>query len=578
MAVKKGNFDSWISVSTAVAEVLAQFREPDEVVAITLDEIAKVGGVDCCWLQVVDEKNNRLVLQGQRGFTPEMIKQMKSMKLTHGVIGKAVLSQKSVCIADIAAAPDFKLTSFVSAGLHSFMAYPAVAEQTTLALFGMCSRRKGEFSQKMTDWFTSIYNVYVLAGQRNIWLEEARREKEELALVNKLNRIITASPDIRRVYDGFVKELGKHMDVDWTAIVSIEGDRIRFTTLFSKIGTVWQEGETMPLKGTCIEWVAKHKKSLVEPDLSRKKRFPTATHPLERGQRSIVHLPLMAKNKVFAVLVVASQRPNVYGERELSLLHHVAVQIALPVENARLYQLETEQRETLEREAEEKARFIDVLAHELKIPLTPALSSAKMLVAELLQRGTETDVQLAKNIVSSAVTLDSRLNELVDFAKGEMNLLKVNPHPVDISELIKDVALQCRAMFLDKKQQFDLKMKSHLPRVLADEARTTQILLNLLSNASKFSPEGTKVVLGAERDSDELVILVRDSGPGIDLKERRKLFRPYRRAKAGEPGFPGLGLALCKQLVELQGGRIWGRSQPGKGSTFSFSLPLAAKK
>ena len=578
MAARKGKIDRWMGALKAVAEVLEQSREPGEAVAVALDEIAKASGVDCCWLGVVDEKSNRLIPGGQRGFTPEMIKQMKSLKLSPGVFGEMVQSKKPLYLADIAAAPRFKLTSFVNAGLHSFLAYPVMPEQTVIAVLGVCSRRKGEFSQELADWFTSIYNVYVLAGQRNVLLKEERREKEELTLVNKLSRIITSSPDIREVYEGFVEELGKYMDVDWAAIVSREGDQLRYTALFTRVGTIWREGELMALKGTGAEWVIKHKKPLVEADLSRKRKFWTGERHSQLGLRSIVYLPLMAKNRVFAALIVASRRPNAYGERELPLLYHVAVQIALPVENARLYQLQSEQQKALEKEAEEKARFINILAHELRIPLTPALSSAKMLVAELLHRGTEIDIQLAKNIVSSALTLDGRLNELLDFARGEMNLLRAEPHPVDISELIEDAALQCQAMFLDRKLQLDLEVERPLPRVLADEARTTQVLLNLLSNASKFSPEGTKVVLGAKREGGELVIQVKDNGSGITPEERRKLFRPYQRVKAGGPSFPGLGLALCRQLVELQGGRIWARSKPGRGSTFSFSLPLVGEK
>jgi len=341
-----------------------------------------------------------------------------------------------------------------------------------------------------------------------------------------------------------VEELGKYMDVDWAAIVSREGDQLRYTALFTRVGTAWREGESLDLKGTGVQWVIKYKKPRVEADLSRKRTFWTTEYYLKQGVKSIAYLPLMAKNRVFAVLIVASRRPKAYGERELSLLKHVAVQIALPVENTRLYLLQSEQQKALEREAEEKARFIDILAHELRIPLTPAMSSAKMLVAELSHRGTEIDIQLAKNIVSSTVTLEGRLKELLDFARGKMNLLKAEPHPVDISELIEDAALQCQAMFLDRKLELDLEVESPLPRVLADEARTTPVLLNILSNASKYNPGGTKVVLGAKRKGDELVIQVEDNGPGITLEEQRKLFRPYQHAKAGGAGFPGLGLAL----------------------------------
>jgi len=115
--------------------------------------------------------------------------------------------------------------------------------------------------------------------------------------------------------------------------------------------------------------------------------------------------------------------------------------------------------------------------------------------------------------------------------------------------------------------------------VVADEQRLEQILLNLLSNAIKFTPEGGQIALRANTDTKSLIVEVQDTGPGISEEEQQKLFRPYYRISADRRRMPGIGLGLVitKQLVELHGGRIWIQSEPGKGSTFAFSLPLKSK-
>ena len=794
-------------------------------------------------------------------------------------------------------------------------------------------------------------------------LEELRRARNELVFINKLNRILTSSLDISQVYEGFTEQLRQIMDVDWGTVALIEEDKLRFLALSTKIGSLWRQGEVIPLEGTATQWVARHKQALMEPDLSKERKFWTGEYHLKQGVRSIVYLPLILRDEVFGTLVIASRHPNAYGERELSLLEQVAKQIANPVENARLYEenkrhqellqsisrltriitsnadiaqvfetfaqelkklvpcdrlsislkegdkvrflavssaLPTEVRtggaipledsvlqwliqhkqtnvendflrerrfpidelhlksglrsairvplmaagqvfgslnltsskpdtynewhkevleqlsaqisgavdnarlhqlekaikesiadiifridlegnityasrsieeetgytpaevegknikelltpesykiaterikerlkgmkgafiyevegktkdgsvvpfelntssvmiggeltgiqivarniserrrqeelirkvfenaqvgifivqdgkfkyvneeferlsgytkeELLERpsldivypedrekvrenaikmlkrertrayeyrsvrkdgqipwimervtsieyqgkratlgsymditehkqELEARMRFTNAITHELSTPLTPILSSGKLLVEQLESKG-EVEHRLAKNILDGAYTLSNRLNELLELAKGEMGLLKVNPEPLELESLIRRLAERCSSMFAAKKQEFRLELESPLPHVLADEERTTQVLLNLLSNANKFTPEGGQVTLRAKAEVNFLVIEVEDTGPGIPPEKQVALFQPY--SHAGSFSGLGLGLAICKQLVELQGGKIWYHSQPGKGSTFGFSLPLATSR
>jgi len=158
--------------------------------------------------------------------------------------------------------------------------------------------------------------------------EELKRTQDKLAFINRLDRIITSSLGISGVSEGFAEELRQVMDMDWVSIVLIERDELHSFALSTKIGSLWRQGENIFLKGTGIEWVAKHRQTLMVPDLSQESKFWTGEYHLKQGVRSIVYLPLILKHEVFGALLTASRRPHAYGERELSLLEHVAKQIA----------------------------------------------------------------------------------------------------------------------------------------------------------------------------------------------------------------------------------------------------------
>ena len=157
-------------------------------------------------------------------------------------------------------------------------------------------------------------------------------------------------------------------------------------------------------------------------------------------------------------------------------------------------------------------------------------------------------------------------------------MLKVNPKPLDALQLFQGIADDMAATFSSNGQSLVLALPPSLPLVQADEDRLRQVVLNLLINASKFTPEGGKITLKANERDSTMIVEVEDTGPGIAEEEQQRLFQPYHRQINDRERLSGLGLglALCKYLVELQGGKIWVESQVGKGSTFSFSIPLAS--
>ena len=238
------------------------------------------------------------------------------------------------------------------------------------------------------------------------------------------------------------------------------------------------------------------------------------------------------------------------------------------------YEEERKLRRELEEEAQRRIEFTRALVHELKTPLTPVLSSSELLYSELRE---EPWMSIAENIHRGATNLSNRIDELLDLARVEIGILKVNRKAVDVLPLLRRVGKDMKVVALAAGQSLRVTLPDSLPRVWADTDRLRQVVQNLLINASKFTPDGGKITLRAKERDGSLVVEVQDNGPGIPEEDQKRLFQPYNRHLGDREYLSGLGLglALCKYLVGLHDGEIWLNSRVGKGSIFGFSIPLA---
>jgi len=241
------------------------------------------------------------------------------------------------------------------------------------------------------------------------------------------------------------------------------------------------------------------------------------------------------------------------------------------------YKLKEEQT-YMEEQSEEWLRFIDTMRHELKTPLTSIIAAAGLLAEELEEKEEESYQKLTQNILHNANMLEARLDELLEIIKTGSGKLKLQLEPVDIKSLLQGIGWQVSPLIQSKGQKLSLDLPASLPLVQGDGQRLEQAVLNLMTNATKFTHEGGNITLRARQQNAGLVIEVQDTGMGISKDMQDRLFKPYSRLNADRQAHPGLGLglALAKQVVELHGGKIWVESEPGKGSTFAFSLPLTS--
>jgi PAS domain S-box-containing protein len=241
-----------------------------------------------------------------------------------------------------------------------------------------------------------------------------------------------------------------------------------------------------------------------------------------------------------------------------------------------LYQQEKKQRQELQEEAQARGQFIDVLAHELRTPLTPVLASVEML-SELCSSSTDSlQTKLINNAYKGASSLATRLEELLDLAKFSRGTFTLNFQLLNASELLKTVANNYSPTMLQKYQILKINIDPDLPLIYADRSRLEQVLLNLLSNASKYSPKNTEITLTAKKENSTLLIGIQDQGIGIGLEDQKRLFKPYHRVEQDRQSFPGigLGLAVSKQIIEAHHGKIWIESAPDMGSFFKITLPI----
>ena len=288
-----------------------------------------------------------------------------------------------------------------------------------------------------------------------------------------------------------------------------------------------------------------------------------------------VLVPLWEEGTLIGILVVGPKRSGArYRGAEMRLLGRLANQVAPRIERARLYAFEREQAEELRELNERKNDYIMVLTHQLRTPLTAIIAAAGMLGQEV--EAPEVRHRLVTAIARGVDSLDRLITELTEYAKMRSGTLELELVERDIGSIIAEICELVRPLIDERRQRLTVDLMPNLPLVVVDWHRVEQILVNLITNAIKFTPERGEITVLAGRQGDQLLLQVKDTGPGIPEARQRWIFEAFSadsEAAATQMGL-GLGLAIAKALIELHGGTIWVDSEEGGGSTFAFTLPL----
>lgn len=285
----------------------------------------------------------------------------------------------------------------------------------------------------------------------------------------------------------------------------------------------------------------------------------------------IVYVPLVSTDRIEGVVAIAAPPRNaLVGDQRLLLALGMVMGLAL--DNCRLYEGQRAHARHLEEVNRMKSDFLATISHELRTPLTSIMLAGEMLQEE--ERELEPDgnrERLARSIVKGATRLSSLVADLVAISRDDEFRPRLELDDVAVQEIMATSVAIVQPLLANKQQTLEVRLTESQSTVRVDRTRMEQVLINLLSNAHRYTPVNGRILVSGDEAGGEALISVTDSGPGVPVSERERIFEPFYR---GDRSGLGLGLAIAKSLVELHGGRIWVESAKGEGSVFTVALPV----
>jgi signal transduction histidine kinase len=315
------------------------------------------------------------------------------------------------------------------------------------------------------------------------------------------------------------------------------------------------------------------------PDILNEREYTgTPVRPVlaRLGYRSVLAVPLLREERIMGALTVWRKEAGSFSEEVVNLLQTFATQSALAIQNARLFREIQEKGRQLELASKYKSQFLASMSHELRTPMNAVLGYTRMLLMNVYGELPEKVRDVHGRIDKSGRHLLGLINDVLDFSKIEAGQLTLASNPYSIKDVIQGVVASTQSLATEKHLPLKVNVPANLPTVSGDERRVAQVLLNLVGNAIKFTDSGEVRIEVSSADS-ALVVSVSDTGPGIAAADQESIFEEFRQAQSSttqKKGGTGLGLAIAKKIVELHGGKIWVESDVGKGSKFSFTLPI----
>jgi len=465
--------------------------------------------------------------------------------------------------------------------------------------------RENAFTESDLRLLTTLANSMTVAlenarlfDETSHLLAEAKQRASELSTVNSISKALASQLDpdelIQLVGDQ-LKDLFK-ADIVYLALLNKKTQTIHFPYQYGDDNTPMKLGE-----GLTSKIILTGEPLLMNKDV-QEFRTKLGVQSMGIPAASYLGVPIPVGDEIIGVLSVQSiEQENKFNESDLRLLSTIASSVGVALRNAQLFdeveksKMEAEAASKVAEKANQaKSAFLSTVSHELRTPLTSVLGFTKIIQKRLDDKifpavnksdpKTEKVIkQISENltvVVSEGERLTNLINDVLDLAKIEAGKMEWNFENVSMLEITERALAATSSLFDQKHLKLVRHIESDLPSISGDRDKLIQVIINLISNAVKFTDKGL-VTCRVAKEKDQIVVSVSDTGIGIAPEDFSAVFEQFKQVGGDtltdKPKGTGLGLPICKEIVEHHGGRIWLESEVGKGSTFSFALPIAAK-
>jgi signal transduction histidine kinase len=498
-------------------------------------------------------------------------------------------SKRPIHIDDMAShSPQSPIAKF--GGARTFVIVPMLKEEDLVGIIGIYRLDVRPFSDKQIALLSNFAAQAVIAIENTRLLNELRETLDRQTATSEVLQVISSSPGaLEPVFEKLLTKATELCEANFGLLYRAEDRRFLLVAhhntpqalLDNQRGRGWFE----PIPGTTLDRI-RTGRSIIHSADDAQEKVPSPSARLG-GARSHLTVPMLKDEDLVGAIVIFRQEVRPFTDEQIELVQNFASQAVIAIENARLLnelrqrtvELESKGRELAEA-SRHKSQFLANMSHELRTPLNAILGYTELVLDGIYGETPEKAQAVLKRVESNGKHLLGLINDVLDLSKIEAGQLKLSLVDYSMKDLVYNVVSAVEPLATKKNLQFKVELPIELPVGRGDEKKLTQVLLNLAGNAIKFTDTG-EVAIKATATNGAFSVAVLDTGPGISDDDQSKLFQQFQQADNSitkTKGGTGLGLAISKKIIELHGGNIAVESAVGRGSTFTFTLPVRVEQ
>jgi signal transduction histidine kinase len=511
------------------------------------------------------------------------------------VVGRVLLEAKPIQVPDVLADREYTFAAPTAVGLRTLLGVPLLREGMPIGVMVLQRKTVRPFSERQIELASTFADQAVIAIENVRLFDEVQARTRELAesleqqtATSEVLEVISASrKTLGPVFEAMLANATRLCEAKFGNLLLFEDEAFRMVAMHGA-PPAWdelrrRESVIRPGRSNMLQRLAEtcqlQHVADARTEQSYIEREPAFVALVEiSGARTVLAVPMLKDDSLIGTIVIYRQQVRPFSDKQVELVTNFAAQAVIAIENARLLKELEETNERLAVASSNKSQFLSSMSHELRTPLNAIIGLTDMMATNAARFGTEKAQEPLKRVKAAGTHLLGLINQVLDLSKIEAGKLELSPEKVNVGPLVDEVIGTAGQLAEQNQNRLVVEAEETLGAITVDPMRLRQILLNLLSNACKFTKLG-QVTLRARKVTDGhswIELAVADTGIGMTPEQLSKLFQEFSQAEASTAkkyGGTGLGLAITRKLARLMGGDVTVTSEPGKGSVFTVRLP-----
>jgi two-component system, NtrC family, sensor kinase len=581
---------------TATGEVLRAISRAQTDAQPVFDIIAasalQLCGADYSQVQLYDgELLHLAALESVNPEGAEAIRRAYPLPVGAGTLGgRAIRTRAVVQIPDLLQDRAYEYQStWEASGVRSLLAIPMLKDGEPIGVIAVGRPTPGAFADARIALLKTFADQAVIAIENVRLFKELQartgeltQSVEKLTALGEVSHALSSTLDIETVLDTIVARASQLAGAAGCSIFEYDAAAEQFALRATQnYDAEFVEAlRATPLrKGEGLMGRAAEMREPVQvADITQPGAYQSSVRDtlIRFGYRALLSVPLIREDQIIGSLSFNRKAPGEFPPAVVDVLKTFATQSALAIQNARLFREIADKSRQLEAASRHKSEFLANMSHELRTPLNAIIGFSEVLTEKMFGDINDKQAEYLKDILESGRHLLSLINDILDLSKIEAGRMELEPADFDLPNAIESALILVRERATRRGITLGSTVDQRLGTICGDERKVKQVLLNVLANALKFTPEGGRIDVGARLRDEMAEVSVSDTGIGIAPADQEAVFEEFRQVGAAEKKAEGtgLGLALSRKFIELHGGKIWVQSELGRGSTFTFTLPL----